>query len=940
MINPYSFGDRARRRQVRESGLNGLDTVEVRADGRSLDVTFLGKLTTELTRADVLIVGEPGDPVLTVERVAIHHAEDPDADDRMVVILDRHGGLSPYTMTLIDGDESDDPTQPAPPGFDQLFCRASFSFAADCAGDADCLPADGCVPEVFDEPDLSYLAKDYESFRRLLLDRLALLLPGWTERHIPDIGITLVELLAYVGDHLSYYQDAVAAEAYLGTARRRISVRRHVRLVDYLMHDGCNARAFVCLDVPGRLSVKAGQMSFHSRDGQAFEPLADRERTFTFIPEHSTIDLWTWGDSGCHLPAGATSATLKDAWTGPPDMYGRRPRALRLAAGDLLLLEEIAGAVSGKRADANPGHRQVVRLTRVESAVDDLFDQPVLNVFWAQADALGFTLPVSVVVGNDCELLVKAAVARGNLLLADHGLTRPGAAEPVELPAAVLVDCGCAGPGEKHDPAVKVPRSDPRLSAGPVTQSTGYPADETVAAQQARLLQPIPAAARRRMRQLLARARGGQELEDRHLAEIVRLFGSTAVAAARLAMPPARGRPPQSAEEQARALHRLVSRINALLAKKVRWLRTLARRCPAGLRLHEEEIAAIEAAWGERYVGALTALDAMSGPAGDALRQDPRAAMPAVTLHEPVAGGEIWSMRRDLLSSGPDEPHVVGETDDDGVLHLRFGDGRHGRTPQPGAVFEAHYRVGNGTAGNVGADTITEIRFRGIDPGMTVRVRNPLPARGGTDPEPVSEVRTMAPGAFRRDLVRAITAEDYGTLAARLPDMQGAAGRLRWNGSWYEAQVALDPLGATTVHAGVLTATTRALHPYRRIGHDLTVRIADYVPIDLALTACLLPRAVRGQVRTGLRAAIGALFAPDRLTFGTDVTLSGIVAAAAAVPGVDSVEVTVLQRLHEGDAGQRLAGVLPIGPLEIARLDDDPARPGNGRLALDLRGGR
>jgi hypothetical protein len=41
--------------------------------------------------------------------------------------------------------------------------------------------------------------------------------------------IALVELLAYVGDQLSYYQDAVANEAYLETARQRISVKRHTR---------------------------------------------------------------------------------------------------------------------------------------------------------------------------------------------------------------------------------------------------------------------------------------------------------------------------------------------------------------------------------------------------------------------------------------------------------------------------------------------------------------------------------------------------------------------------------------------------------------------------------------------------------------------------------------------------------------------------------------
>jgi predicted phage baseplate assembly protein len=94
-------------------------------------------------------------------------------------------------------------------------------------------------------PEINYLAKDYGSFRQLILDRLAVTMPDWKERHVPDLGVTLVELLAYAGDHLSYYQDAVATESYLDTARLRISIRRHARLVDYRLHEGSNARAWV-----------------------------------------------------------------------------------------------------------------------------------------------------------------------------------------------------------------------------------------------------------------------------------------------------------------------------------------------------------------------------------------------------------------------------------------------------------------------------------------------------------------------------------------------------------------------------------------------------------------------------------------------------------------------------------------------------------------------
>ena len=82
-----------------------------------------------------------------------------------------------------------------------------------------------------------------------MLDRMSALMPQWRERNPADLGVALVEVLAYVGDYLSYQQDAVATEAYLGTARRRVSVRRHARLVDYSMHDGCNARAWVQVQV-------------------------------------------------------------------------------------------------------------------------------------------------------------------------------------------------------------------------------------------------------------------------------------------------------------------------------------------------------------------------------------------------------------------------------------------------------------------------------------------------------------------------------------------------------------------------------------------------------------------------------------------------------------------------------------------------------------------
>ena len=40
-------------------------------------------------------------------------------------------------------------------------------------------------------------------------NRIASIMPEWKENNPADVGNVLLEILAYVGDHLHYYQDAV-----------------------------------------------------------------------------------------------------------------------------------------------------------------------------------------------------------------------------------------------------------------------------------------------------------------------------------------------------------------------------------------------------------------------------------------------------------------------------------------------------------------------------------------------------------------------------------------------------------------------------------------------------------------------------------------------------------------------------------------------------------
>jgi hypothetical protein len=384
--------DERRRADARARHHNGIDDVGVSDDRSVLTVVLFGKAPEDLAPANFRIDGGRRVIGIEVTDVEVCASEDPELADEVRLTVDRPGDRSTYRLCVVEAGPCG-PGAGTYPGFDPRYACHEFTFHPECA-DLDCASQPDSPEETVAPPEIDYLAKDYGSFRQLLLDRLSLTMPAWTERHVPDLGVTLVELLAYEGDRLSYRQDAVATEAYLHTARRRVSVRRHTRLVDYAMHDGCAARAFVCLEATAETTLPAGDLRFVTLPPGAladrgaallagdlgerglppyevFEPVHDE--AVVLRPAHNEIHLWTWGDHDCWLPAGTTSATLVD---------GERERVLRLSPGDVLLFEELLGPTTGRPADADPTHRQAVRLTSVTEAVDELYGQPVLEVAW------------------------------------------------------------------------------------------------------------------------------------------------------------------------------------------------------------------------------------------------------------------------------------------------------------------------------------------------------------------------------------------------------------------------------------------------------------------------------------------------------------------------------------------------------------------------------
>lgn len=832
MTTQYRCSNENRREAVRQKSiLNGIDYLEIISpDQTTLEVHFIHNLPGQvnglpaspaLTERNFIIEGGVRITGLKIKTLAV-------TKNSATLQVDQAGDYSNYILRLVRGEASSDP----PSGFDPQLSAIAFSFKVECPSDFDCQPQDECPPENLPAPPIDYLAKDYGSFRRLMLDRLSTIMPDWQERNPADLQVALVETIAYLGDYLSYYQDAVATEAYLGTARQRLSLRRHARLLDYAMHDGCNARAWVHLHVdkdtaadgslvpPGTPLLTRGLADVSTIAPADLDKILKEETPIVFETlhdltlhsAHNTIKFYTWDDTECCLPKGATRATLQNK---PP---------LSLKVGAVLIFEEVISPATGLPQDADPAHRCAVRLTQVTQAsggkplVDPLYDTPLTEIAWDADDALPFPLCLSAKIPGETgpQLMLNLSVARGNIVLADHGQT---------ISNETLGHIGTDAAGRLIQPV---------LQKGPITQQ-GHTRD--------------------------------------HFGELVRDTNNEPV------------------------------------------------------------------------------VFDPDAPAVSAFKWQMRDARPAIQLIENGDTTRPWLPRRDLLASRRFDRHFVVEVDNDAYSHLRFGDRFHGVEPKPDSVFAANYRIGNGAAGNVGPEAIRRIVLSVA--GVTA-VRNPLPASGGVEPEPMEQVRLYAPQAFRTQ-ERAVTDADYAAAAERHPEVQKAAATRRWTGSWYTVFVTVDRAGGRAVDAPFKTKLLKFLERFRLAGEDLAVDTPRFIPLDIEFTVCVKPGYYRSQIKQDLLKLFSrqdlpdgrrGFFHPDNLTFGQPIYLSQMIALVMSVPGVQWVDAedtpgkpNRFRRWGQSAQGEFSAGRVSFERLEIARLDNDPSLPENGKLDFFMEGG-
>ena len=728
---------------------------------------------------------------------------------------------------------------------DKFYNDVLFSFKANCESNLDCKQVPHKCPdeEEVDFP-IDYQARDFWSFRRVLLDFASLRYPDWKDRSEADAGVMLLEIMSALGDELSYYQDRVAREAYLETATQRRSLRHIARLVDYEIHEGLTASTWLDVTVNDK------------NDGNNNPVGAESDS----------------GDSDCYIPSGT------DVWA-------------RSDKGDNIFFEVGEGLqdiIDGRTFSVN---------SAINSLVPHIWDNDVT------------CLPVGAteiyINGSHLDNLQLNATVDNDIpcrwMLLKTNPTNPAIAERRHLVCVVNIT-------EHRDPLIDDSDDGTNITRLIWQQDQALPFEMDLENMEVRG-NIIPATAGKHEEVMFVTGADVGDLEpcltDLQKAEVrrsVERSGADDTTMHLFTLPSSDETPLCWLGKDVRNV------IPEVCLTEVRWLNN-----------KWQDVTEANWEWTRSFLG--------------------ENASQADDKHFTLEDG-TW--RRVVGYKGIDKEVVHYDYANSNGKTIRFGDNVFGRIPNK-KIFKINYRLGNGRAGNVAANTL--VKFKEADLPFIKSIYNPFAAENGQDPETPEEVKQLAPEAFRAITYRAVKEEDYQEAAERLDWIQRAGAQFRWTGSWQTVFVTPDPSGAVSVSENRKESLSTQIDRFRQAGRQAVVSDPVYADIDLNITICVNPNSYPAQVETMVMKVLTGsckktgFFSEDNFTFGTPLRRSQLEATIQQVPGVRAVKVITIRRRGHFNWKILSGHYFPVNTNEVIRLENNPNKPEQGTLQLKMEGG-
>jgi hypothetical protein len=739
------------------------------------------------------------------------------------------------------------------------------------------------------QPTIAYRAGDYAAFRHALMRAM----PGETELTVwrpgadGDLAVQMIEWWAYLSDILTFYNQRIATQAYLGIADLPESVNRLIRILGYRPRPGLGASGTLAalLNTTRPVALPQG-MQVQSKPGPGQHPQIFELSTATTVQQPDAVAARPVPPSSPLLSAAGTTLWLAGKVSG-------------IGTGDKLLLVN-AGAVTGGTITG-----AAWAIVQSVQAAADPYGDPVTAVTFASpvqglptgAQASQFavlrstqsatpwsTRPsgwnTAVIAATHLDLAsIARGLAPGSLALLEVTGTPTDAAVATTL---VTVSAyaeaiwyangnGLAPPGAPALP-IPVPHTyidfSPALdgdwddNSGLVTLRFGW----------SRVGQPVP---------MLTTAAAA-------------FTGATAALIATSGFPAGTNLPillQDGAGNGASAFGTVSADASTMT------LGSLAAMPPSGLGASLTVLFdLIGVSRGKTVTGEVLG----SGNAAVASQDFTLQNAPITYVADPAGhsgdgfsstvqvwvNNVAWAEVPSFYSQPANAAVFVTREDEQGSTHVTFGDGINGATLPTGTNnVVASYRYGSGAAVPA-PGTLTNI-MQPI-PGLR-SIQNPIAPTGGADPDLPSRVRVLAPRSVLT-FGRAISLDDYQVIAASAAGVIQAA-----------ASFAIDPISqrpALTIwvsgDAGAVAAVQAALTGAADPNRPVSVLPATPIVTTISLTYLRDPRYLDATVASALHAALldadTGLFGANVVGIGQAFYDSQICAACLAVAGVVAIE--------------------------------------------------
>lgn len=806
---------------------------------------------------------------------------------------------------------------PLPPGSEACGC---------CEG------IDTATPQAHDNRHglsaIAYRIGGYAQFRESLLAGLSESrlqpLDQLLTRDADDFTIGLIDAFACTADVLSFYQERIANESWLGTATERTSLQELARLIGYRLRPGVAAETWLAFalepprdpppnapkepgsfvtGIPTEVRLDAG-LKVQSVPGQDEKPQTfETVEAITARPEWNAVRPWltesrvpvkgdthTWlqgvgtglkaGDALLIVGAEFEADPNDDRWdfrilseVAPDNERNRTRVAWKRGLGSIY--PNMTPSASGVRVFALRqrasvyGHNAPMWRTMPED-YQNAYTTGTIGSEWP-----GFTLSTAGSGYVDLDTSYPALAPGGFAVLARGSYDYPSESPPSGT-YIELYRVSSVSDVSRDEFALSGKSTRLRLSGENHSLFNSYVRATRVFAQSEEL-----------------QFAGYPVTTPVSLASIPAAVASTGLDAGRRLIVQGLSTTGQPLVHQATLVSVQAQGSNTLL--------TITPPLPSALQRDTVTIAAnvALARHGESVTQILGAGDASQAHQRFELKQLPLTyrsaanelgAAPELTLS---VGGIEWEERATLYGSDADDRAYTLQTDEAGRQWVCFGDGRSGaRLPTGVNNLRATYRKGIGQPGNVRAETLTQLMTRPL--GLK-GVANPIAAQGGSDPEPAHHARQSMP-LGTRTLGRAVSLLDYEDFARAytgIDKAQAAVLQLR-HGTVIGITVAGQDGAAITETNPVWINLRDALHAsgdpqvsVRLLGFQAsTFRIGLKVKCDPAFDSAVVLTDVEAALRTAFSFAQRGLAQP--------VQQSEVIAVAHTVPGVVAVDLDLL----------------------------------------------